>query len=165
MFSSTFVFSLSLSWALIARSKLKDSVSQPFLVFSYQWVNAAMPAFSFEIEYSHQFIGTSATLKTPTLLTIGAYLGNHTSKTLMYDCCLFRPANGCSARRLLVEINFLMLKNKITPKKSPKRSLQSKIFYMGYTLKAKKSHGIFKNFFLSLGYSWEQKWFPRTLVG
>ena len=26
------------------------------------------------------------------------------------NCCVFRPANGCSARRLLVEIDFLMLK-------------------------------------------------------
>ena len=35
------------------------------------------------------------------------------SFSIMRTCCVFRPANGCSARRLLVKISFLMLKQHI----------------------------------------------------
>ena len=33
---------------------------------------------------------------------------------MVYTCCVFQPANGCSACRLLVEINFLTLKQLFT---------------------------------------------------
>ena len=38
------------------------------------------------------------------------------NQILIYACCVFRPAKGCSARRSLVEINFLTLQLFLTLK-------------------------------------------------
>ena len=50
---------------------------------------------------------------------------------LIVDCCVFLPANGCSARHSLVEFIFLMLKRKKHISLRSQPALKSNTFFAG----------------------------------
>ena len=65
--------------------------------------------------------------------------GNHKSRetNLTQMCCVFRPANGCSAPHSLIKIDFLMLKQ-LFPSLTEQNKQFFALFYTFYDLKVSK---------------------------